>query len=224
MQRITIALSLAMLVAAPLGCNKKDKGSKNPDEASDKDEQGDPLEALKNIPNEIQAEVDGVLKPITDVDVVVEQVTSIPTRHGVDAKGLKSMASASLKDGTVAVNIEVSAEAKAEIEAMLTTVKGIALGLKETPERAATATKNILALGAKATALVGKLTAKYQAKLSAPFTKAEEKAKIQADLDAVMKLDGDIKAIIGEAKSTVTGVPAKGTEALAKLTAAFTAG
>jgi hypothetical protein len=218
MQRIIIALSLVALATAPMGCGKKDK-TKNPDEAGD--EQGDPLEALKNIPNEIQAEVDGVLKPITDVDVVIEQVTSIPSRHGIDAKGLKGMASASLQNGTVAVNIDVSAEAKAEIEQMLQTVTGIATGIKETPERAATATKNILALGVKATGLVGKLTAKYQAKLKSPVLKADEKAKIQADLDAVMKLDADIKGIIAEAKTTVTEVPQKGTEALAKLTAAF---
>lgn len=219
MQRITILLALITVAAAPLGCGKKDKGTKNPDEASDKDQ--DPLEALKNIPTQIQAEVDGVLKPITDVDVVIEQVTSIPTRYGVDAAGLRSMASASLKDGTVNVNIQVSAEAKAEIEAMLTTVKGIATGIKATPERAATATKNILALGVKATALVGKLTAKYQAKLKSPMLKADEKLKIQGELDSVMKLDGEIKTIIGDAKTTVTGIPAKGTEALAKLTAAF---
>jgi len=222
MQRIIIALSLVALAAAPLGCGKKDKASKNPDEATE--EEGDPLEALKNIPNEIQAEVDGVLKPINDVDVVVEQVTSIPTRHKVDVKGLKSMAKASLDNGTVAVNLDVTAEAKAEIEQMLETVKGIAIGLKETPQRATEATKNIVALGVKATALVGKLTAKYQAKLKAPLLKAEEKAKIQADLAAVTKLDADIKTIISDAKTTVTGVPDKGAEALAKLTAAFTAG
>jgi hypothetical protein len=51
--------------------------------------------------------------------------------------------------------------------------------------------------------------------------KAEEKAKIQADLATIMKLDSDIKTIIGDAKQTVTGLPAKGTEAMAKLTAAF---
>lgn len=220
MQRITIAITLFALAAAPMGCNKKDKGSKNPDDASSETE-GDPLEALKNIPNEIQAEVDTVLQPINDVDVVVEQVTTIPDRYKIDAKGLKSMASASLNNGEISINIDVTAEAKAEIETMLNTIKGIGIGLKETPQRAATATKNIVALGAKSAALVAKLTAKYQAKLKSPFAKAEEKLKLQADLDAVLKLDTDIKAIIGDAKQTVTGLPAKGTEALAKITAAF---
>ena len=222
MQRLTIALSLVTLVALPLACEKKDKGTKNPDEASDSDK--DPMAELQGIPGQIQAEVDLVLKPITDVDVVIDQVTTMPDRLGVDAKGLRAMASASLTNGEVAVNLDISADAKAEVVAVLETVKGIGVGLKETPQRATTATKNIVALGAKATALVAKLTAKYQAKLSSPFTKAEEKVKLQAELDGIVKVDADIKAMIGEAKSTVTGLPAKGTEAMAKITAAFTAG
>ncbi|HWB81073.1 MAG TPA: hypothetical protein VG755_39190 [Nannocystaceae bacterium] len=222
MQRLTIALSLVTLFAAPLACEKKDKGTKNPDEATDSDK--DPMAELQGIPGQIQAEVDLVLKPITDVDVVIDQVTTMPDRLGVDAKGLRAMASASLTNGEVAVNLDISAEAKAEVVAVLETVKGIGVGLKETPARATTATKNIVALGAKATALVAKLTAKYQAKLSSPFTKAEEKLKLQAELDGIVKVDADIKAMIGEAKSTVTGLPAKGTEAMAKITAAFTAG
>jgi len=222
MQRITLALSLLAFAVVPAGCSKKDKQSKNPDEASESDL--DPLEELKGIPVAIQGEVDMVMQPINDVDVVIEQVTSMPGRLGVDAKALTAMASASFKDGTVAVNIEVSAEAKAEIEALLQTVKGIAVGLQEIPQRVPVATKNIVGHGAKGAALVAKLTAKYQAKLAAPFTKAEEKLKIQGELDMVVKLDADIKATVGSAKDTVMSVPDKGTEALAKLTAAFAAG
>jgi hypothetical protein len=222
MKRITALVALCAVVSLPaLGCTKKDKGTENPDSA---ESDADPLTELQAIPDQIQAEVDMVLQPINDVDVVVEQVTSIPTEHGVDAASLTGLAKASFEGGTVSVDLDVSAEAKAEIETMLKTIQGIAVGLKETPERATAATKNILALGVKATGLVGKLQAKYQAKLSNPLAKAEEKAKIQGELDLVLKIDGEIKTTIGEAKSTVTGVPAKGTEAMGKLTAALAGG
>lgn len=219
MKKIPSLLALCVVIALPLGCNKKDKGTENPDEAADSDV--DPLDELKSIPDQIQAEIDMVLQPINDVDVVIDQVTTMPDRLGVDAAALRGLAKASLENGSVSVDLDVSAEVKGEIEAVLQTVQGIATGLKETPERVTAATKNIVALGAKATALVGKLQAKYQAKLSNPFTKAEEKAAIQAELDMVIKLDADIKGIVADAKATVTGLPAKGTEALAKLTAAF---
>mgnify|MGYP000370216856 CR=1 FL=1 len=181
----------------------------------------DPLVELQAIPAQIQAEVDLVLQPITDVDVVIDQVTSMPQTLGVDAASLRGLAKASFENGEVAVNLDIAADAKAEVEAVLVKIKGIATGLKETPERVKTATGNIVAIGTKATGLVTKLTAKYQAKLSNPLLKADAKAKIQADLDTVLKLDADIKGTISDAKSTVTSLPDKGKEALIKLTAAF---
>ncbi|MBL4686964.1 MAG: hypothetical protein JKY37_20380 [Nannocystaceae bacterium] len=179
---------------------------------------------LQAIPAEIQAELDLVLQPINDVDVVIDQVTSIPTRYGLDAASLTAMAKASMSDGTVSVEIDVNADAKAEIETMLKTVNGIAVGLKETPARVKTATGNIIALGAKATGIVAKVTAKLQAKLANPLLKADAKVSIQADLDLVVGVNAEIKAMIGDAQQTVSSLPAKGTEALAKLTAAFAGG
>lgn len=222
MSRASLLFLLSVALAAPLsGCSKKDKGTTNPDEAAEAEGEVDPLEELKAIPAQVQAEVDLVLQPINDVDVVIDQVTSMPQTLGVDAASLRGLAQASLENGEVSVNLDIAADAKAEVEAVLLKIQGIVTGLKETPERVKTATGNIVAIGTKATGLVTKLTAKYQAKLSNPLLKADAKAKIQADLDAVLKLDADIKATVSDAKQTVTSLPSKGKEALVKLTAAF---
>jgi hypothetical protein len=222
MSRASLLFLLSMVLAAPLaGCSKKDKGTTNPDEATEAEGEVDPLAELQAIPGQVQAEVDLVLQPITDVDVVIDQVTSMPETLGVDPASLRGLAKASLENGEVAVSLDVTAEAKAEVEAVLVKITGIVTGLQQTPERVKTATGNIVAIGTKATALVSKLTAKYQAKLSNPLLKAEAKAKIQADLDTVLELDADIKATISDAKQTVTSLPNKGKEALVKLTAAF---
>jgi hypothetical protein len=225
MSRASLLLILSVALSAPLaGCNKKDKGTTNPDEATAAEGEVDPLVELQAIPDQVQAEVDLVLQPITDVDVVIDQVTSMPQTLGVDAASLKGLAKASLDNGEVSVNLDITADAKAEVEAVLLKIKGIVTGLKETPERVKTATGNIIALGTKATALVGKLTAKYQAKLSNPLLKADAKAKIQSELDIVIKLDADIKGTITDAKATVTELPSKGKDALVKITAAFAGG
>jgi hypothetical protein len=222
MSRASLLFLLSVTLAVPsLGCNKKDKGTTNPDEAAEAEGEVDPIEELKAIPTQVQAEVDLVLQPITDVDVVIDQVTSMPQTLGVDAASLKGLAKASLENGEVSVNLDIAADAKAEVEAVLVKIQGIVTGLKATPERVKTATGNIVALGTKATGLVSKLTAKYQAKLSNPLLKADAKAKIQADLDTVIKLDADIKTTISDAKASVTSLPNKGKEALVKLTAAF---
>ncbi|MEX1364579.1 MAG: hypothetical protein AB1Z98_15740 [Nannocystaceae bacterium] len=225
MTRATLLFLLSATLVAPLatGCSKKDKGTSSPDEAAESEV--DPLEELKAIPDGIQAEIDMVLQPITDVDVVIDQVTSMPQTLGLDAASLRGMAAASLSsDGEIAVDLDISADAKAEVEEVLVKVKGIATGLRETPERVKTATGNIVAMGTKATGLVTKLTAQYQAKLSNPLLKADAKAKLQADLDIVIALDADIKATVSDAKQTVTSLPSKGKEALVKLTAAFAGG
>jgi hypothetical protein len=224
LSRATLLVALGALIVVPnAGCKKKDK-SENPDEAAEA--AVDPLEELKGIPGQIQAEVDGVLQPINDIDVVIDQMAAIPGKYEIDAASLTGMVKGSFDGGKaeVSADVNVSEEAKAEIQTLLQTAGGIATGLKELPKRSVSATKNIVALGAKAGVLVGKLQAKYQAKLSSPFTKAEEKAKIQGELNMVLKLQGDIKATIGDAKATVMGVPAKGTEALSKITAAFAGG
>jgi hypothetical protein len=225
MTRASLLLILSVALAAPLaGCNKKDKGTTNPDEAAAAEGEVDPLVELQAIPGQVQAEVDLVLQPITDVDVVIDQVTSMPQTLGLDAASLKGLAKASLDDGQVSVDLDITAEAKAEVEAVLVKIQGIVTGLKETPERVKTATGNIIGLGTKATGLVTKLTAKYQAKLSNPLLKADAKLQIQAELDTVLALDAQIKGTITDAKATVTELPSKGKEALVKITAAFAGG
>ncbi len=222
MKRMSALLVLCVLTAAPLGCKKNDKGTDNPDEAAQED--ADPMAELQAIPEKIQAEIDLVLQPINDVDVVIDQLTSIPTRYGLNAADLTAMASAKMDGGTVSVEIDVDADAKAEIETMLTTIEGIVIGLKETPKRAKDATGNLIALGAKAAGIATKLQASLQGKLANPLLKAEKKAEVQAELDLVIKFNADIKASIDDAKTTVMSVPQKGTEALAKITSALAGG
>jgi len=222
MKRLLTLFVLGSLTVTPMGCSKKDKGTDNPDEAAQED--GDPMAELQTIPDEIQAEIDLVLQPINDVDVVVDQLTSIPTRYGMSAGDLTTMASAKFDGGTIEMNADIDGDAKAEIETMLATVEGIAIGLKETPARAKTATAHLAELGVKATGIVTKLTTSINAKLANPLLKAEKKAELQAELAQVMKFDADIKASIGDAKQTVMGVPNMGAEALGKLTAALAGG
>ncbi len=222
MKRLLTLAVLGTIALAPLGCSKKDQGTDSPDEAAQQD--ADPMAELQGIPEQIQAELDLVLQPINDVDVVVDQLTSIPSRYGMNAADLAAMASAGFDGGTVQFNAEIDGDAKAEVEAMLATIQGISVGLKETPARAKTAAANLAELGVKATGIVTKMTTSINAKLANPLLKAEKKAELQGELDLVTKFDADIKASIGDAKATVMGVPKLGAEALSKLTAALAGG
>ncbi len=222
MKRLLTLFVLGSLAITPMGCKKNDKGTDSPDEAAEQD--ADPMAELQAIPEKIQAEVDVVLQPITDVDVVIDQLTSIPSRYGMNASDLAAMASAKMDGGSIEFSADVSGDAKAEIEAMLGTVEGITVGLKETPARAKTAAANIAELGVKATAIATKLQTSLQGKLANPLLNAEKKAELQGELDLVVKFNADIKATVGDAKTTVMSVPKLGADALGKLTAALAGG
>jgi hypothetical protein len=213
-----IVVSLAAIATLSLGCAHKSRDTKPPQEETS----ADPMAELEGIPAAIDAEVQLVLEPIHEVDRVLEQVSTMPGRLGIEPKGLRALALASLKDGEVAINLQLSTEARAEVEALLESVRKISVGLRDTPERIAVSTKNIVAQGAKAVALTGKLTVKFQAKMALPFVSVEEKARLQEQLATVQRIEADVKARVAEAKSTVVDLPARGTEALAKLTAALT--
>src|SRR5262249_20230294 len=72
---ILTLLTLPMTIG---GCEKKNKGeTENPDNA----EGGDPVEELKAIPDRIQAEIDGVIKPIDDAEKLMADIETIPERY-----------------------------------------------------------------------------------------------------------------------------------------------
>ncbi|MBC8069289.1 MAG: hypothetical protein IAG13_13215 [Deltaproteobacteria bacterium] len=215
----TAALLLLAIVAALPGCAKKSE-TEHPSETV----ASDPLTELTRIPDVVEAEVKLVLGPIHDVDRVLEQLSTMPDRLGIDAKGLRALAAASLQGGKVTVDLDLSAEARAEVETLLGTVREIGEGLRETPARVAGSSATIAAQAAKAASLVGKLNASYQAKLMSPFTAAQEKERIRGQIDQVAHIHVEIKAVVGEAKSTVVELPARTKAALAKLTNALMTG
>jgi hypothetical protein len=212
------ALSLVAIVSVSFGCASKPRASKHPEASR---EAVDPLEELTRIPAVVEAEVQLVLAPIHDVDRVIEQLSTMPDRLGIDAGGLRALAIASLRDGNVAVGLELPAEARAEVEQLLVSIRDIGENVRRTPERVAGSSATIVAQGAKAVSLVGKLNARYQAKLASPFTPEPEKQRIRGQLAAIATTHDEIKSAVGEAKSTVVELPARAKAALAKLTSAL---
>jgi hypothetical protein len=179
------------------------------------DAKAEPLDQLTSIPEKIQAQIDLVLQPINDADIVINEITSLPQRYGLNASELKGMAKASLDGGTVSVGGHIVGQARADVEAVVGKVKDIGVGLKETPKRAQIAVKNVIALGAQAI----KLSAGIQAKAKVAFGKKGEDAKIAAA--TATEILSQIKGQVDQAKATVMGLPARATQVVGKLAASF---
>jgi hypothetical protein len=226
-RKLNTVLMLTLL-ALPLsvgGCEKKDKGEKteNPDK-----EGGDPLEELKAIPDRIQAEIDGLLKPIDDAEKLMAEVETIPERYSLSAKDFKGMVQANFAvteagaEVQLSADLQVAEDAKAELIAIVQQLKDIKVGLETTPERIAVATENIAKIGADAVKLAAEVIPSLQAK--AKVAMGDKKAEIEAQIQEVMALKDQIPQLVEDAKSQITEIPARAAEVGVNFSASFAAG
>jgi hypothetical protein len=201
--------------------------AKSPDSVeSDESPSQNPMEELQAIPTELSAQVADLTKPIDDVQKVIDQLTSIPKRYGFDAADMIAMAKATLESGKVDVTVsgDVSADAKAEIETALTTLKGAVAALKATPDRVASLLSRIATSSAKVPELAAKVSVSATAAAANPFAGVDAKAKAQADVQEVKQVVADVLKVARDTQAKIVGIPAMATGALTKLTAALNGG
>jgi peptidoglycan hydrolase CwlO-like protein len=181
------------------------------------------MQELEAIPQELDAEVAELTKPIDDTQALIDELANLPKKHGISAGAFASMAKASIDDGKVEVqaDAELAAEAKAELEAALGKLRATVVALKSTPDKAASLTKKLATFTAKVPTLATAVTASATATAANPFADGDAKAKAQADLDGVKKAQEMAQKSLSDTQAKVTEVPALATTALAKLTASI---
>jgi hypothetical protein len=222
-----LMLTLLTLPLAAGGCEKKNKDkaeTENPDNA----EGGDPVEELKAIPDRIQAEIDGLLKPIDDAEKLMADIETMPERYKLSAADFKGMVQANFAITEAGAEIEISADLKvaedavAELKATIQQLKDIKVGLETTPDRVVVATENIVKIGADAVALALEVIPSLTAK--AKVAMGDKKAEIEAQIAEVTSLKDQIPQLVEEAKGKLTEIPPRAAEVGAKFTTSFAAG
>lgn len=218
---LPLSISLVALLAFSPGCKGKDgKGTETPE---DGDADQDPIAKLEGMSAEITGELDAVMKPITDAEALISEVGALPERLGLSMADLKGMFEASFSNGEVniAADLDITAEAKAELEVILNKAKEIGEGLRALPETVKTSGAHIAELGVKATGIATGATTKLTAKLSNPLLKADAKASIEADIAKIDELKANISGSVQGAQASIMELPAKATEIGASLLASF---
>jgi prefoldin subunit 5 len=218
----TSTLCLATALAACGGGNAEDP--KTP--AAKASIELTPMEELKAIPADLNAEVASLTKPIDDVQSIVDELGALPKKHGLTAADVMGLAKGTFENGKVEVSLkgDVSAAAKADVEATLKKLSATVTALKATPEKVTSLTTKVAAATAKVPVLASKVTASATATVSNPFGNADAKAKAKAEMDSVQKVQADVTKSVSDIQGKLTGIPAMATTALAKLTASFAAG
>lgn len=184
------------------------------------------IDELKAIPKDLDAEVASLTKPIDDVQSIIDDVTSLPKKYGINAGDAMRMARATIDSGKIEVKVKgnLSAEAKAEIESVLTRLKDVVAGLQAIPEKAKALGVKVVATTAKVPVLATKVASSASFTAASPWSSAESKAKAKADIESVKQIQADVTKSVNDVQAKVTGVPALATTALTKLTKAFAGG
>jgi len=225
--RRRLVMSLAILLSLGIAACGGDK--KETSTAADASAQVDvdPIDELKGLSTSLQASVDTLMSPINEVDGLINDITSLPAKLNLDAKSLMSMFSAQISsDGQIEVSADITTDdaVRAELQGMLARLKAIVDGLKAIPANTKLVGAEAAAAVVRVPALATKVTTTANAKIANPFGKAQDKAKAQADLQAVAGIQADVQAQIQDIQQKVTEIPAMATSALAKLAAAFAGG
>jgi flagellar motor switch/type III secretory pathway protein FliN len=222
-----VGVGVVLLGAIALaGCAESNEEALSPDSADVAENNRSPIEQLQAIPTELQAEIDALNQPITDIQSLIDQLTSIPERHGMDVADMVAIAKASLKTGTVQFDerTNLSQEAQTEIKDALKKLRNAVAGLKATPSKVTALIGKLPELSAQSLALAAKVTATATVTAANPFAGDSEKAKAKADIENVKQVQQDVLKVISEAQAKVVGLPGLATGALVKLRASLMGG
>lgn len=213
----------SFIVAAP-GCKKgSDSAALTPPAAP---EYENPFDELNDLPKQITAQVDWVSQPLRDASALGGEFTALQAKYSIDAKALGGMATAAFKDGKIEISADasISAEAKADVEALLGKIKAAGEAIATIPKRASKATGAIgKMMSIKVTTLVPKATSHLKKQLSeatADMT-ADMKASIEVNLTTIPQMPDKVKTAGKEAVDKVKGIPAEAQKTMSEMIAAF---
>jgi len=215
---LSIAIAACMLPAGCGGSQKKTQTGAGAELTA--------MQELQAVSTDLQTGVDNLMAPINETQRIIDHITAMPGRLGIDAKSLMGMCKSSFQSGQLDfdANISAAAEVQAEVMGVLARLTHIVAELKATPQKVTALGQQAVEATAKVPVLATKIATTANVTLSNPFAAAEAKAQAQADMNAVNQVKGEVMAKISEIQTKVTGIPAMATEALAKLGAAFAAG
>ena len=181
------------------------------------------MEELQAIPKDLDKDIAELTKPIEEAQAVADEIGNLPKKHHISAGDMAAMSKATFDNGKVEVKVngDVSAEAKAEVEATLKKLAHVVAELKATPGKVTALTEKLVKATAKVPVLATEVTSKATLAASNPFGSAEGKAKASLELSSVSKVQADVSKSIGDAQSKITSIPGLATGALTKLGASF---
>lgn len=217
------AFVLAAVVAAP-AC-KKSAGGGAEVVAPTPPTYDNPFAELKDVPNQVTAQIDWVKQPLNDASNLGAEFEALKTKFNFDVEQFGGMVSAAFTEGKLEVTVDLSAagdaagEAKAEVEAFLGKVKAAGEAVLTIPKRAKMAAGVIAKLPLKVPAMGAKATTWIKGEIS--NATAEVKGSLEANLAEIPTLVANVKSMVPDAVNKVKAVPQESQQIIVDLKAAF---
>lgn len=226
MYRIMISIAICASLVGCGGDKKSSQTQTQADAAGGAQVEMSAMDKLNGLSAELQAGVDALMAPINETQQLIDHITAMPARLGIDAKSLMGMCSGTLQSGQVSFSADISADAavQAEVHGVLERLNYIVAGLKAIPENVKALGQSAVSATAKVPVLATQVTTSANVTLANPFAKPEVKAQAQADMNAVNQVQAEVSAKVSEVQATIMGIPTMAIDALAKFAAAFTVG
>lgn len=177
-----------------IGCEKSsDSETVSPDRGESEDGE-DGEGGLEQISADITAEVESITASIENVDTVIEKWAEFEANENIDIALLATAVKAAYDGESVELELEVSPEIRAEIDAFLELLTETAKALGDAAKGAGEASKNIADLVVKGKMEAEKLKALNETKLKNPLLKGDSRAEVEGDLSEVERLESEIES------------------------------
>jgi tetratricopeptide (TPR) repeat protein len=178
------------------------------------------FDEFADVPNQMTAQVMWAAEPIDNAILLADEIAALRTELNIDPAAFSGLFTVALSNGQVEIGaVTTVEETKVKIEALIAKVKKVGEDLKGVPVRVKTASKAIGGLAMSTPKLMLKATKELGGELAAAVGDAG--VQIQADIDTSKALPETIKTEANKAKSVLTELPAKATQAMTNMMAAI---
>jgi tetratricopeptide (TPR) repeat protein len=217
---------LTASVVALFGCDLSASGSASasgttaPAEGPAKPTYERAFDEFADVPNQMTAQVLWAAEPIDNAILLADEIAALRAELNLDAEAFSGLFTVALANGEVEIGaVTTVEESKAKIEALIAKVKKVGEDLKGVPGRIKTATSAIGKLAMSTPKLMLKATKELSGELAVAV--GDSGVQIQADIDTAKALPNTIKAEANVAKTTLTELPKKATQAMTNMMAAI---
>lgn len=214
MKKTLSMMVMALASLALVACGGGGKSSK-----SGGKDGGDAFSQLEKIPAQVDKELQEVTSPIDQVDAMLARMKTLPQQLEVSEDEFGEIINTALTAQAVEIPDTVQGKQRETLTAFIEDFSTFRGNLLATPDKAQEMVSSLAATSTRIPALATTASADAAQTLVNPLASKKDKDKAKQRQKDVKKIQAEAQQAVKDAQGKVGGVPARATEATAKLIA-----